>query len=324
MKTKNAIITEKPPQEVTENLVLLRQDLDLKVPPKKLDKNLLIASWNIRSFGNLTRKWASEEGDSPKRDLHSVLCIAEIIRRFDVVAIQEVKANIRALRDTLKVLGGHWSMILTDVNKGRAGNGERMAYLFDTRKVNLSGLAGELVVPHEWSKKITENALKEQFVRTPYAVSFRSNHQTFILITLHVLYGKKSTDRIKELKGIAQWLSQWATDINAYHHNLIVLGDFNIEERGDLLEETFLSEGLFVPEALQEASVTRSIFNETKYYDQIAWFNGAGRKPRLSMTFVNGGSYNFVDKALANRGLTRNNLSFMISDHYPLWAEFKL
>ncbi|MDO4771159.1 endonuclease/exonuclease/phosphatase family protein [Porphyromonas sp.] len=313
-----------PPPEVQENLRLLAEDLDAKIPTKQLDRNLLIASWNIRAFGDLTRKWASEEKDNPKRDMHAVLCIAEIIRRFDVIAVQEVKSNIRALRDTLKILGPEWSMILTDVTKGDAGNGERMAYLFDTRRVNLSGLAGELVVPKEWSKGISDNVMTEQFVRTPYAVSFRSKSQTFILVTLHVIYGKKAEDRIPELKGIAQWLSGWAKDINAYHHNLIVLGDFNIEERGDLLHKTFVSEGLYVPDALQNEAVTRSIFNQTKFYDQIAWFNGDRGQPKLSLEFNTGGNYDFTTTAMINRGLSRQRLSFMISDHYPLWAEFKL
>lgn len=319
-----ATILDKPPLEVQNNLEILKTDLDDKIPSKKLDKNLLIASWNIRAFGNLTRKWESDSTDSPKRDLHSVLCIAEIIKRFDVIAVQEVKSNIRALRDTLKLLGDHWSLILTDVAKGDSGNGERMAYIFDTRRVKLSGLAGELVIPNEWTNKITKNALEEQFVRTPYAVSFKANNQTFILVTLHVIYGKKSTDRILELKGIAQWLSNWASNINAYHQNLITLGDFNIDKRGDLLNQTFLSEGLFVPEELQNKNVTRSIFNETKYDDQIAWFNGAGNKPKLSMEFINGGNYDFVDITLANRSISKRSLSYLISDHYPLWAEFKL
>lgn len=315
---------EPQPQEVKDNLEELLKDLDEKIPPKQLDRNLLIATWNIRGFGDLTRVWMSKEGDSPRRDLHSVHCIAEILRRFDVIAIQEVKSNIRALRDTLKILGSEWSMILTDVNQGDAGNGERMAYLFDTRRVNLSGLAGELVVPDEWRNGVSKNVMQEQFVRSPYAVSFRSKHQTFILITLHVLYGKKSTDRINELKGIAQWLSSWARDINAYHQNLIILGDFNIEARGDLLDQTFLSEGLYIPEGLQSKEVSRSIFNDTKYYDQIAWFNGANGQPKLSLEFVRGGSYDFVATALKNRRLTKQKLSFMMSDHYPLWAEFKL
>ena len=317
-------ILDTPPKEVQRNIEVLKLDLDSKIPSKKLDKNLLIASWNIRAFGNLTRKWDSDNNDSPKRDLHSILCIAEIIKRFDVIAIQEVKANIRALRDTMKVLGENWSMILTDVSKGSSGNGERMAYLFDTRRVKLSGLAGELVVPNEWTDKAKQQTLDEQFVRTPYAVSFKSNNQTFILVTLHILYGKKSKDRIKELKGIAEWLSDWAKDINAYHQNLIALGDFNIDKRGDLLDKTFLSEGLYVPPELQNKKVTRSIFNETKYYDQIAWFNGRGKQPRLSLEFINGGNYDFVGKTLTNRNLPKRSLSYHISDHYPLWAEFKL
>ncbi|OBX27245.1 endonuclease/exonuclease/phosphatase family metal-dependent hydrolase [Gelidibacter algens] len=317
-------ITDIPPIAVQENLNLLIADLNSKIPSKQLDRNLLIATWNIRAFGNLTRKWDSDDDDSPKRDLHSVLCIAEIISRFDIIAVQEVKDNIRALRDTLKVLGENWSFLLTDVNKGKVGNGERMAYLFDTRRVRLSGLAGELVVPEEWEENIGDHALSKQFVRSPYAVSFQSNKHTFILVTLHILYGTSPESRIEELRGIAKWLSSWAGNINAYHQDLIALGDFNIDERGDLLERTFLSEGLYIPPQLQNERVTRSIFNATKYYDQIAWFNSQTNGPKLSMEFLSGGNYDFVPFALQNRQLTKNSLSWLISDHYPLWAEFKI
>ena len=229
------------PLEVQDNLAKLKADLDEKIPSKELDKNLLIASWNIRAFGNLTREWMSKESDSPRRDLHSIFCIAEILRRFDVIAVQEVKSNLRALRDTLKLLGDNWSMILTDTNKGSSGNEERMAYLFDTRRLNLSGLAGELVIPNEWVNN-PDKVLKEQFVRSPYAVSFRAGKKTFILVTVHIKYGKSAKGRQDEIHGIAKWLSDWATDVNAYDQNLIVLGDFNIEARGDFLDKTFLSD----------------------------------------------------------------------------------
>lgn len=199
-----------------------------------------------------------------------------------------------------------------------------MAYLFDTRRVSLSGLAGELVVPEEWEDSIEDNAMAKQFVRSPYAVSFQSNQHTFILVTLHILYGKNPKSRIDELRGIAKWLSDWAESMNVYHQDLIALGDFNIDERGDLLDKTFLSEGLYVPPQLQNKDVTRSIFNATKYYDQIAWFNSQKNGPRLSMEFLSGGNYDFVPYALKNRYLTKNSLSWLISDHYPLWAEFKV
>ncbi|WP_034891659.1 endonuclease/exonuclease/phosphatase family protein [Gillisia sp. Hel_I_29] len=320
-----ATILDAPPDDIQKNIDLLNNDLDAHLPSKEIDKNLLIATWNIRAFGNYIRKWKSEEEDSPKRDMHSILCIAAIIKRFDVIAVQEVKANIRGLRDVMKLLGSHWSLILTDVTKGSSGNGERMAFIFDTRRVNLSGLACELVVPKEWLKgDISKNALEEQFVRTPYAVSFKSCSQTFILVTLHIKYGKKSSERIQELKGIAQWLSDWAGDMNAYHQNLITLGDFNIDERGDLLDKTFLSEGLFVPDALQDPLITRSIFNETKYYDQIAWFNNNSNVPNLSMDFLRAGNFDFLSTALRNRNLSKRSISFMLSDHYPLWTEFRI
>ncbi len=322
-KTKDENTIYDPlPLEVVENLAELREDLDQKVPFKELDRNLLIATWNIRGFGNFTRKWMSAEKDSPRRDLHSIFCIAEILSRFDVIAVQEVKGNLRALRDTLKLLGDNWSMILTDTNKSDSGNDERMAYLFDTRRVQLSGLAGEIVIPNEWVND-PDKVLREQFVRSPYAVSFRSGDKTFILVTVHIIYGKKSKDRLKEIHGIARWLNDWAGDINAYDQNLIVLGDFNIDARGDVLDQTFLSEGLYVPEELQ--SLSRSIFDETKYYDQIAWFNSSDKKrPKLSLEFMGAGNYDFVQTALNNRGLTKQKLSFMISDHYPLWANFRI
>lgn len=318
------LITDTPSQATKDNLSLLSKDLDTIIPPKKVEKNLLIATWNIRAFGEITRKEISNSTDSPKRDYHSILCIAEILKRFDVIAVQEIKANIKGLRDTLKILGNNYSLILTDVNRGNAGNSERMGFIFDTRRVQLSGLAGELVVPQEWIQTASNDALMDQFVRSPYAVSFKAHNQTFILVTLHILYGKSSKDRIKELNGIATWMADWAKEINDYNQNLICLGDFNIDERGDLLNNTFISKGLHIPAELQKPETTRSIFDETKYYDQIAWFHDAKDIPSISLKYKTGGNYDFVKTALKNRKLTKQALSFMISDHLPLWVEFEL
>jgi endonuclease/exonuclease/phosphatase family metal-dependent hydrolase len=314
--------TDIPPSDVLQEVLALRQTVRTVVPPKKLGINLLIATWNIRAFGNITRKWQSEPGDTPRRDLHSVLCIAEIIRQFDVVAVQEVKDNLRGLRDVMHLLGNDWGLILTDVNRGAVGNGERMAYLFDTRRVQLSGLACELVLPPEILDEVAPDALNKQFVRTPYAVGFRTGNTTFVLVTLHILYGNKASERIPELRAIARWLADWARRVNAYEQNLIALGDFNIEVRGDLLEKTFVSEGLHIPEGLIRHA--RSVFDETKYYDHIAWFDGAHGIPQLSLRFLQGGIVDFVGHALNDRQLTLQQISWMLSDHYPLWAEFEL
>src|SRR5918997_2210445 len=301
-------ITDPPPEEILADLKRLRSALDAEVPAKALDRNLLIATWNIRALGDLTEKWESTDEDTPKRDLHSLLCIAEIVSRFDVVAVQEAKDNLKALRHMLKVLGPNWGLSLTDVTEGAPGNAERMAFLFDTRRVQLSGLACELVVPQEQLGSIGSDALQRQFARTPYAVSFRSNTKTFILITLHVLYGESEEERVPELKAIAEWLAGWARDANGWDHNLIALGDFNIDRKGDALHDAFVSTGLDIPVDLQE--VPRTIFSDPdkphldKFYDQIAWFTGKNNLPALSLRYTRGDFFDFTRSALASRGLT--------------------
>jgi endonuclease/exonuclease/phosphatase family metal-dependent hydrolase len=322
------VAAEPPPEEVVADLGRLRSALDESVPAKALDRNLLIATWNVRAFGDLTEEWESSEDDTPKRDLHSLLSIAEIVSRFDVVALQEARENLKALRHLMKVLGPNWGLSLTDVTEGAPGNGERMAFLFDTRRVVPSGLACEIVVPEEQLERIEPGALNRQFARTPYAVSFRSGDKTFILVTLHVLYGEREEERLPELRAIAEWLAGWARDINGWDHNLIALGDFNIDRRGDALHDAFVSTGLDIPEDLQE--VPRTIFAAPgrpeldKFYDQIAWFTGGNGLPALSLSYSRGGFFDFTKSALTSRGLTKTQLSWRISDHYPLWAEFSV
>ena len=322
-----ARITDPPPPEVEADLARLREKLEL-VPAKRLDHNLLIGTWNLRAFGGLTEKWDAAPEDRPKRDLHSLACIAEIVSRFDVVALQEVKEDIKALRHMLRSLGDHWGLILTDVTKGSAGNAERMAFVFDTRRVRPSGLACELVLPPKVGRtRINPERALDQFSRTPYAVSFlatgRGYRQTFILTTLHVVYGKEA-ERTPELDALARWAAEWARQFDAFGQNLIVLGDFNIERAGDPNYDAFVSTGLRVPTELQDFPRTlpgKDKGKKVKFYDQIAWFTGEQGVPALSLTYSGrGGNFDFYDVVL--RGLTPADVSWKLSDHYPLWVEF--
>ena len=121
-------------------------------------------------------------------------------------------------------------------------------------------------------------------------------------------------------------MAGWAADVNAWDHNLIALGDFNIDRKDDPRYQAFMSTGLQAPEDLNR--VPRSIFADPdtpqleKSYDQIAWFTGEGGVPKLSLDYVKGGNFDFVPHVLTSRGLTKNQLSYRMSDHYPLWVEF--
>ncbi|MEM6935898.1 MAG: endonuclease/exonuclease/phosphatase family protein [Pseudomonadota bacterium] len=99
-----APIHDNPPAAVRRDLDALSQALDVQIPAPT-PSNLLICTWNIRSFASLTRRWTATGSDSPKRDLRGLRAIIEIIRRFDVIAVQELKGDLRALRDTLSFLG---------------------------------------------------------------------------------------------------------------------------------------------------------------------------------------------------------------------------
>lgn len=317
-------ILDPPPPNVQSDLDALSAALSATIPKQK-DDNLLTATWNIRAFASLTREWTAGTKDSPKRDLRGLRTIIEILNRFDVIAIQEVKGDLRALRDTIRFLGDGWAFLMTDVNTSAEGNDERLAFLFNLKRLKPSGLAAELVVPQERLDRIDENALRVQFARTPYAVSFVRNNATFIMVTLHVLFGKEEKERLPELLEIADWMRDWARRSNRFHHNLLALGDFNIDRQGSSGFDAFTSTGLTVPDVL--FNLPRTIFdkpgvsNDDNFFDQIAWFT-TPKEALIDMTVRDGGNFDFMPHVYRELNLSRSEISYRISDHLPLWVEF--
>jgi hypothetical protein len=296
--------------------------LDGAIPAKVVDRNLLIATWNIRQFARVNERWATGAGQSPKRNLLDLCCIAEIVSRFDVVALVEVKRNLAALRLLMQILGPDWGFIVSDPVEGEPGNDERLGFLFDLRRVRPSGLAGELVIPDADLGAETA-AMKKQWARTPYAVSFQAGSSYFTLVTLHILWGERAADRTAELRGAAKWLAEHAVDSDDFNRNLIALGDFNIDRLDDPNWQAFIVEfGLSPPDKLLD--VPRTV-GETpgkhSFYDQIAWFT-KGKRSALTLRYKDAGGFIWSDHLLAD--VTQSEKEARISDHYPLWAEFWL
>ena len=124
------------PGEVALEMASLRAALDEMIPRKRpLGRNLLVGTWNLKKFGSLTEKWLAGPTDNPKRDFRGLWAVAEIVSRFDIVALQEVGGDLRALRTLMKTLGPTWRFLMTDTNRGGKGSGERMAFLFDASRV---------------------------------------------------------------------------------------------------------------------------------------------------------------------------------------------
>ncbi len=325
-----ASLLDNPSPEVRNELQDLRQYLDNTLPERIISENLLIATWNICEFGRLLEQWEpASPSQSPKRNLHALLMISEIISRFDIVALQEVNPEITALREVMNWLGEDWAFIMTDVTRGDPGGNERLAFIFNTTRVRLSGLVCELVVPEILENDSPEpaNIFQRQFARTPYAASFSALGEEIILTTLHVFFGEEDEPELREpeLRTIANWLSDWARKSKAFGQNFIALGDFNIDRNGDPRFTAFTSTGLTpAPDLI---NLPRTIFyrdgvpDTNKYYDQIAWFVGRRGIPELNLKYKSSGRVNF--KGIVMPNLSNVSLKFRISDHYPLWTEFE-
>ena len=256
---------EEAKARVVERLLALREQLHKQVPEKTATQTLLLATWNIREFG---------ENRLPESSYY----IAEIIDHFDIVVIQEVNSKeIGGLESVLSILGDNWAYVMSDGVEGSAGGNEAMAFVYNTNKVKFTGLAGEIVLP---DNKLMDGV---QFARTPFMVSFRAGWFDFKLCTVHIYYGKDTVKgiyqrRLKEIKTVSDFLlkRQESDDVS-----YILLGDFNIPDtEGEyfnaLVEERYKTKGgqdkskekFFIPEEIRKHPTD---LGHVSHYDQIAF-----------------------------------------------------
>ena len=262
-------------QRTIDNLLALRQQLDEEIPSKDAEDNLLLATWNIRDLGKRAPKHGVRLADS-------FYYLAEIISRFDLVAVQEVN-ELRDWERVTAILGPSWDYIATDVTDSElGGNGERLTYVYDRRKVTFRNIAGEIVLPRDMlisrveitageKEKERELVAGKQLRRSPFLASFQSAWFRFDICTVHIYYGADSgaklRERIEEIQQVARYLSKRADEALTNGKALILLGDFNIVHPEHQTMRALTGEGFVVPRALQVSSN----IDRTKYYDQIAF-----------------------------------------------------
>jgi len=235
------------------------------VPNKNATDTLLLATWNLKEF---------EGGKNDKRTAESYWYIAEIISHFDLVAIQEVGAHLGALNKLQARLGRTWKFVASDVTEGSAGNQERLAFLFDRRKIRFSGVAGEIVIPPIEDKKGNTIAPANQLARTPTIVGFEAGWFRFMLSTVHIIWGKTVAEhpvRVAEIKALAEFLKERTEDPTAWSRNLILLGDFNIfdADPANAAFNAITQNGFQIPQALQNIPPS-NVGKKPRFYDQIA------------------------------------------------------
>ncbi|MFA4869029.1 MAG: endonuclease/exonuclease/phosphatase family protein [Pedobacter sp.] len=166
-------------------------------------QNVSICSWNIQHFGKT------------KTDAE-ISYIANIIKEFDVVAIQEVVAGyggsqaVARLADELNRKGSGWDYVISSPTSSVGSSKERYAFLWNTARVKRKGVS--------W---LDEN-YADEIDREPYLSQFMVGNKSFTLLSFHAVPKTKQPER--EIKYFKFFPEIYAD------HNLIFCGDFNLPQ----------------------------------------------------------------------------------------------
>lgn len=278
--------TQVPGQQVPGSGGIPAQPASTQRAPDKL----LIASFNIQVFG--TSKMA-------KSDVMSV--IVQTIRQFDIVAIQEIRSkDDNILPNLITMLNSNGSRYAYFIGEriGRTVSTEQYAYVYDTNRVeadpNSVGTFGDPA---------------DLLHREPMVARFRArtnspnNAFTFWLVNTHT-----DPDEVpQEIAALAD-VFQIMRSARPDEDDVILLGDLNASEfqMGKFTQIPGISW------VVQGGVMTNT--RQNKAYDNIV-FHG----PSTNEFTGRWGVFN-LESAF---GLSRED-ALRVSDHYPVWAEFKI
>ena len=280
-----------------QELMQLMDEGKYKVPNRRIDENLLIATWNIQQFGN-------------QKSARALQYIADICERFDIIALQEIKTDLRGLSRLQKLLPGNYKILVTDPT----GNYERFAFLYDKRTVISTGLICE--IGFTVSGKTHTGY---QLHRMPYCASFRAGRFDFVIVNVHIYFGSDKggeAQRQKEINELVDYVDKQskANKNKRFDRDFFVVGDFNINQKGDQFFEALTHKGFKMPDNLATLCTN---FLRSKTFDKIAWVE------KNSCSFTDNCNVVPFYKVLF-QDVEPQGGKAEISDHLPLWAEFKI
>ena len=284
-----------------------------QIPAKQADR-LLLMTWNIANLGAQERRPAD------------CRLIAEILSWADIAAVQEVNDDLSGLRAIQEHLPDHYRVLFSDA----AGNNERLAFVYDSRKVILGEEVGEVAVPPSQLRYIRLKDSEQRFEgfdRNPYIALFSAGAFSFQLASVHLYFGSESAvsmnRRSLETLAVARWADHRRRSGRTVTQDIIALGDFNLPKAvaGDPIFDQLTARGLRLPP--HSTAIGSSIASES-HYDQIAFFPGETQAQftgSMGVFDMDGALF----KTLRESRSRADFLAYMryyISDHRPLWAEF--
>jgi endonuclease/exonuclease/phosphatase family metal-dependent hydrolase len=248
-----------------------------------------IASYNIQVFG------VSKMGKSWIVDI-----LAQIVRHFDVVAIQEVRAQddqiLPRFVAAINADGSRYDFVIGP-RLGRSNSTEQYAFVYDTNRIEV-----------DRSSVATMSDPTDVLHREPLVARFRTrinsagNPFSFWLVNIHTDPDEVASE-INVLAGVFQVMQTARAD----EDDVILLGDLNASER------EFDQLGQIPGIAWAVTGITTNT-RKNKMYDNIL-FN------RFATTEFTG-RWGVAD-IQSVFGLTQDQ-ALEISDHFPVWAAFRI
>lgn len=212
---------------------------------------------------------------------------------------------------------GNYKILVSDPT----GNNERMAFLYDKRTVISTGLVCEIVFPG-----VIEHPEVFQFQRTPYCASFRAGRFDFTMVSVHIAEGSSHGEvgtslRQKEIEELVKFIKHEAKRAkgSVFDPDFFLVGDFNIQHDGDRFFRALT--GDVEPRFKMPVGMNtlKTNFDQTKTFDKIAWV------PSDEFEFTGKfGVVPFGDVLYKEPGQPPKAARKEISDHLPLWAEFRV
>lgn len=330
-------MTNEEKSRTISNILKLQKSL-ANIPKKIADENLLICSWNLKDFG-----------EYKNRVPESYFYLAEIMNKFDIISIQECRADLEPIKILLRLLGSHWTYLFNDVSDHTGSNSERSLVIYNTKRCSFSGQAGEIIL-HD---KIGVHHSLKQFNRIPYLTGFTAGWKKFSLITLHLEPGKSGDSkdiRTAEVRFLLEALSKRLrknSSVRLWSDNVIILGDMNLynsdNECFELFNKNHFNEandliGKDTTTAKSDNMYDHIFFYGKSEYPSLLKTNSAGVVNMFDVIFTdeqfNLPEYKaYIDKDEQERGKPYKDKknqykthwrTRQISDHYPIWIEMKI
>ena len=310
--------------------------------PASRPGHLLLASWNVANLG------------VQKRTPNARKLIAHIMRRFDLVAVQEVNDEFKTFASVVELMGNNFDYIMTDP----AGNRERLAFVYRRDKVVPTNLFGELALrPREYPKRTVKvrwtgangtekvdtfkNLRFTPFDRNPFVGSFEAGGLEIVLANVHLYFGSfqnsrskadraKYARRVLEIYALSRWADRRFDAATVYNKDIVLLGDMNVPSMQPT-ESTYQALVKFGWRPVDYVTRTGgSNLGNDKTYDQMVFTPGSFRRRVTDF-----GVFDFdkaIFKPLWRRlerelpksraiGLFNRHVKHHISDHRPLWVE---